>query len=601
MPHAEPSAPAIREQLERVLASPGFARNERLSRFLRFVVEGTLEGRSAELKESVLAIEVFGRKPVLIKQDSIVRTEATRLRARLAEYYGDGGRSDPLIIELPKGGYAPRFHDAQANHTEVVASPAARPLRYWTMAVAAALTAVVAGAVWWRVARPAPFVIAVLPLTSLSQDHANDYIADGLTDEIIRNLSLIEGLAVRSRLSSLAFHGKPRDVREIGAQLDAGYILDGSVFRDGSRLRVNVELVRVRDNVPLWSGRFDREASDIFSIQDEISRQLVNNLRLKLGRGRRRYETSLEAYELYLRALPHTTIGATQNHYQQAAALYNQVISRDPAFAPAYAGLAASYSAMLFEFLVDPSRDSRQIEVSMRKAAEKAIELDPLLPEAHDAMGLNYARQRQWAESEKSFRRSLELDPNRPATYAHLAVTLLLPLDRTDEALRQLRRAQQADPLSAPVRHTYALALLCAGRYGEAAAQCERALAIDPEYFRARQHLARARALEGRTAEAIHILENMRVKNSGYLGFAYARAGRRSDAEKLAASEAGRPQRELFIYAGLGDRDRAFDALERLAASADGRAFLYLGYPELAGLRSDPRMMTIRRRLGLPR
>ena len=153
----------------------------------------------------------------------------------------------------------------------------------------------------WTQHQKAPIPIAVLPLTNLSQDPANDYFPDGLTDEIIRNLSVLDGLAVRSQTSSFAFKGKARDVREAGRQLDVEYILEGSVMRAAQQLRINVQLVRVRDGFPLWSGGYDRELTDVFAIQDEISRGIVNSLRLKLGRGRRHYETSVEAYDLYLR------------------------------------------------------------------------------------------------------------------------------------------------------------------------------------------------------------------------------------------------------------------------------------------------------------
>jgi TolB-like protein len=157
---------------------------------------------------------------------------------------------------------------------------------------------------WWSHNQTAPVPIAVLPLINLNQNSADDYFADGLTGEIIRNLSIIEGLAVRSQTSSFVFKGKPRNVHEAGKQLQADYLLEGSVLRAGPQLRINAQLIRVRDDVPLWSGRYDRTTTDVLAIQDEISRGIVNSLRLQLGRGRRRYETNAEAYDLYLRARP---------------------------------------------------------------------------------------------------------------------------------------------------------------------------------------------------------------------------------------------------------------------------------------------------------
>ena len=190
---------------------------------------------------------------------------------------------------------------------------------------------------------PAPISIAVLPLTNLSADAANDYFADGITDEIIRNFSILDGIAVRSQTSSFAFKGKPHHIREIGRQLDVDYILEGSVLRAGQQLRINAQLVRVRDDFPLWSGRYDRPLTDVFAIQDELSRNIVNQLRLKLGRGRRRYETSVEAYDYYLRARALENSGFSG--LAASVEPFQEAIARDASFAPAYAGLAGAYVA----------------------------------------------------------------------------------------------------------------------------------------------------------------------------------------------------------------------------------------------------------------
>ena len=160
---------------------------------------------------------------------------------------------------------------------------------------------------------------------------------------------------MRSQTSSFAFKGKPRNVREAGKQLEADYILEGSVLRAGQQLRINAQLVRVRDDFPLWSGKFDRELTDVFAIQDEISRGIVNSLRLKLGRGRRRYETSPEAYDLYLRARA-LQIQRGLSGYDQSIGLFEEAIAKDPSFAPAYAGLAAAHAARSGQFRFDIRR-----------------------------------------------------------------------------------------------------------------------------------------------------------------------------------------------------------------------------------------------------
>jgi TolB-like protein len=343
------AAEPIRKQLDRILSSAGFVRNERLSRFLRFVVQEALDGKTGQIKESLVGVEVFGRAPGYdTKSDSVVRTEAAKLRARLTEYYLDAGASDPVVIELPKGGYTPAFHDRKlVREIAAIASkgaPSRRGKWRWLLAALVCIVLLFAAiGLRWFAHQSAPIPIAVLPLVNVSQDASNDYFADGLTGEIIRNLSIIEGLAVRSQTSSFAFKGKQQSAREAGRQLSAEYILEGTVLRAGQQLRITVQLVRVRDDFPMWSGTYDRELTDVFVIQDEISRGIVNSLRLKLGRGRRRYETSTEAYDLYLRAsameLEQGIMGI-----DKSVGPFEQVIAKDPSFAPAYARLAWAYA-----------------------------------------------------------------------------------------------------------------------------------------------------------------------------------------------------------------------------------------------------------------
>ncbi len=587
---APPGCPAeaVRNQLERVLASKGFARNERLSRFLRVVVERHLEGRDGELKESVIGIEVFGRKPGFDpKQDSTVRSEAGRLRARLTEYYAGEGSADAVIIELPKGGYTPAFRPSGAG--EMRKARAWRPRR-WLGVALVAFGVVVAATIWlWVRYNRVPVAIAVLPLTNLSQDPANDYFTDGLTDEIIRNLSIIDGLTVRSQTSSFVFKGKPRNIREAGEQLHADYILEGSVLRAGQQLRINAQLVRVRDDSPLWSGRFDRELTEVVAIQDEISRGIVNGLRLKLGRGRRRYETSPEAYDLYLRARyleSQSGLAGYQGRGTDEVALYKEAIGKDPTFAPAYAGLAAVYAFVSATANVDRGDELGQ----MQKAAEKAIQLDPLLAEAQDALGTAYARNGRWREAENSFRRAIELDPNRSASYGDFAMFLLLPLGRVEEAVHQLQVAEKTDPLSPQVQSILAYLLLSAGRYKEADGHCQKAADRN-------ECLGRVRLGEGRVAEAIQILAD--VPNPRYFGHALGRAGRRDEAEKLAATIAKNPFQQALIFAGLGDKDRTLEALDRMTVQGAVRIGRALTLPEMSLLRGDPRVSALRKKVGL--
>jgi adenylate cyclase len=592
MPSLESEAQAARRQLERVLESPGFSRNERLSGFLRFVVEGHLDSKDHELKESVIAIEVFGRRPDFDSRlDPVVRTEAARLRARLNEYYIKEGKADALVIELPKGGYVPRFREVEKKSHVIAPIPNGLPprfrTRFWVALGLGCLVIGLAAVGWWR-SQPgsAPIAIAVLPLENTGHDPANDYFADGLTDELIRDLSIIDGLAVRSRTSSFGMKGKPRNIRDTGELLHADYILEGSVLRAGPQFRINVQLIRVRDDFPLWSGTYDRELTDIFATQNEISVGIVNNLRLKLGHGRRRYETSVEAYDLYLhaRAEPQRARPAAQ----AIVGLYQQVIAKDASFAPAYAGLAAAYAAISAQGFSDHADELMQ----MRAAAEKAILLDPLLAEAHQALGMLHARDGDWAQSEKSFRRAIEIDPSDSMAYRDLSRSLLEPLGRIEEAIHQMQIAEKADPLSPDVQSALGSVLLSAGRYEEAANHCEKA----PEG----RCLVRARLAQGRIEEAIKLLATEANPYPQYLGYAYGRAGRREEAERFAAAAAPNAFTQALTYAGLGDKDRTLEALDRLASLGAVRVGRALNSPEFALLRGDPRVKALRKKVGLP-
>jgi len=585
----------IAEELQRILSSSGFVRNARMSQFLRFVVERDLDGRNEELKESVIAVEVFGRRPDYDpKLDSIVRTEAARLRSRLALYYSSEGRGDPLIIDLPKGGYVPQFREADASP----AFSKGRPAYRW-LAAACLVTVVTSALGWWwiRTRTAAPIRIAVLPLRNLTPESSDDYFADGLTAEIIRNLSVIDGLIVRSQTSSFVFKGQPHNARDAANQLDVEYLLEGSMLRDGTRLRIDAQLIRARDDVPLWSGRYDRQLTDTLAIQDEISRGIVNNLRLQLGHGRRKYETSAEAYELYLRARG-KSVGHRPQEIFQSVDGFEQVIAKDAAFAPAYAALGVAYALRSAQFPLQHPPDELD---RMRFAAEKAIQLDPLLAEAHHALALANARDGDWAAAERGFRRAIELDANDSRSYTDFAMWLLLVVGRNDEAVQQLRMAERADPFSSQVHLGLAWALMSVGRFDDAASHCER-MAAD-EMLKV-QCLGRARLGQGRIVEAIQLFASdpelpRNPQARGFLGYAYARGGRRQEAEAMATGSQYANEQAL-IYAGLGDRNRTLDALERMAAIGPQRLGRYLNSPELASLHHDSRLRSLRLKVGLP-
>jgi eukaryotic-like serine/threonine-protein kinase len=445
-------------------------------------------------------------------------------------------------------------------------------------------------------------VIAVLPLKNLSAEPESDYFVDGLTDEIIRNLAVIQGLQVRSRTSSFAFKDKPRNVREVGQQLGANLVVEGSVLRAGNKLRVNAQLVQVAGDVPLWSERFEKELKDIFAIQDEISRAIVNKLRLTLGRGQRRYDTDIDTYGLYLKA--RGMVGKVPESLTIAAVeLFQQVIARDPGFAPAYAGLVDAYAYISNHIRSQPSSSTPMLEDAlplMRQAAMKALELDELLAEGHAAMGTVYARELDWNNAQKSFRRALELNPNLTRIHREYAVSTLVPLGRLDEAQQLLEQALAVDPLSADVLSGLGYVKMNTGDYEEAVDYLRRSLSLDPTVIYTDDTLARSLTFAGRVSEAMPIWD--RKKGPGWeywKSFAYVMSGRRAEVERMADSN-DHPLRLAVIYAALGDKDRTFALLDQAVETVPHRVSWILANPEMALLRGDPRLPALRKKLNLP-
>jgi len=443
------------------------------------------------------------------------------------------------------------------------------------------------------------YVIAVLPLKNLSSEQGSDYFSDGLTDEIISNLSVIDGLQVKSRTSSFALKDKQNDLHSVGTQLGVNLVLEGSVLRVDDKLRVNVQLVRVSDDNPIWSGNYERQLSDVFAVQNEISRSIVDQLRLKLGRGQRRYNTNLEAYDLYLRArtLANQYPGSGSEKIAASIPLFEAAIAKDPNFAPAYAGIADAYaylSATPRTFAPEAAYPK------MRGACEKSLQLDPLLAEAHACMGVIHARDYAWTEAEKDFHETFQLNPNLSTPHLDYAVYVLFPFGKLRDAEHEMRKSLELDPLSSTAINYMNMVLLSDRRYDEVLENCVRALKTDPGNYGAQQSYARALIQKGRLDEGIAILEKLGIGSESFLGYAYAKAGRRVDAEQIAAQHKTWPWLQAIVNAGLGDKIRAIEGLEIRAATRDPRFGSYPRYPELVLLRGDSRLNEIRRAVGLP-
>ena len=626
-PAGEISAEAIRAALEKILASSGFATAERLSRFLRYTVEESLHGQTDKLKESFLGVEVFGRKPTYDPRvDAVVRTEAVKLRARLRDYYESEGREDEIVIDLPKGGYVPAFRNREKPIPPVDPPGAAEAeidldARSWRkplaggMVLLALLIAVLMSLREHRrlglAGTPELSSIAVLPFIDLSPGRNWEYFCDGMTDEIIDELTKIGGLRVVARTSSFAFKGQQKDIREIGKKLNVGAVLEGSVRVDGNRLRVTAQFVSVADGYHLWSETYERELKDVFALQDEISRAIVNLMQVKLAATPRLSKTApenMQAYDLYLQGRYHW--GRWRAEGAEASIQYfQQAINKDPNYAAAYAGVADSYTWLGFFGALRPNEAMPKARV----AAQKALALDDSLAAAHTSLAYVKALYEfDWPGAEREFKRAIELNPGLADAHFGYGIVYLFPVGRADEGLREMKLAHDLDPLSL-VNNTYlGLAYEINGQREAAIQQYKKTLELDPTFAEA--HLNLANVYLDETQLDRYMSELDQVKHSDpasrldlAYAFGYAIRGRKEEALNLVRKweqDSGhgyaRPTTIASVYAALGDRDQAMTWLEKAYDERDGM-LAYIGNQGVfRRCRSDPRFIGVMRKVGVP-
>jgi TolB-like protein/DNA-binding winged helix-turn-helix (wHTH) protein/Tfp pilus assembly protein PilF len=455
--------------------------------------------------------------------------------------------------------------------------------------------------------------LVVLPLENLSRDTEQEYFADGMTEALTTDLGKIGTLRVISRTSAMTLKGTHKTLPEIGRELNADVVVEGAVLLSGNRVRITVQLVQAATDRHLWAETYERDLRDVFAIQNEVAGSIANALRLKLGAGPRHYTDDLEAYQLYLRgryALDRRTpVGGSMGNALQ---YFEQAAAKDSNYALAYAGAADTVLAMDVQ---SNGAITSRLEAYRRAkdAAEKALQLDATLSEAHAALAAVREREYAWQEAERIFRRAIELDPNNAAAHLKLGIELLLIQGRSEDGLGEIRKALALDPLSFITRDYLANALLVTGRYEEAVEQAWKATALDPTQVTAYMAAGRALSLQGRHAEAVAVLQEADRRSAGHfpnawLACAYVRAGQRDEAVDLlkknledASGRGAQNRRWLLFYACLGDKDRAFEYLENMYAERDPVLPFWLPYPELAWMRPDPRFAALRQKLNLTR
>jgi serine/threonine-protein kinase len=452
-------------------------------------------------------------------------------------------------------------------------------------------------------------VIAVLPLRNLGDPGAG-LLVDSVTAGLIKQLAIINGLEVKSQTSSFMLRDKPRNLTDIGKRLGVNLIVEGDAQLSSGKLIVQASLVSTADAKRLWSGRIDRQVrseGDVVGVVEDLTRTIVNELRLKLGPTQRRYDTDLATLDKYLKA--RVLRDERGRSVRDAIELFKKVIEKDPTFAPAHAALAGTYGYLGSHY---PDAERMYIPPSEAAAlaepfATRALGIDPMLADAHAAMGYVHAFARQWSEAEASFRRAIELEPSLTVMYGDFVLSTLLPWGRIDDSLSTMQTALHADPLSLDARRVLAYVQITAGLYDEALDNCQRVLDEQPKFPFVYFFYTRALLFKGRTAEAIERLNEKALaskaslgQGEGVKGWIYAVTGRRAEAEEIAARFDFLPPRQAEIYGLLGDKDRAFEALEKVAILNAGRAGVLLAQPELASLRGDPRVAALRRKLGFP-
>src|SRR5579872_7374777 len=572
---AADSEKAARQQLDRILGSATFRQVDRLKRFLSFIVSEAAEGRADQLKEYVIGVQVFGKESSFDpRADPIVRVQARRLRTRLVRYYREEGGNDPLVIELPKGGYAPVFR---------MRDPATAGRRSIGAAFANQNT------------------IAVLPFADYSSGSELDYFCRGLRQEVIHALARLEALRV---LTGRA--GEPAAGDEVAA---AAVVVTGAVRKSGERLRITIHLIDNATASYLWSESIDADAGDQFAAQ-EAAEAVVKKLEPRLldaglRRGGRRPAENLAARNLYLQGRYHLN-QRTDEGLHKAVEFFEKAIVEDAQFALAHSGLADAYSLLSHYGVLEPAK-------VWTKAASAAVMLNGNAAEAHTSLAHVKATQDwDWTGSEREFHLATGLDPAYATAHHWYAMSCLVPLGRVDDALEEMRLAQSLDPVSSIVARDLAVVHAYRRDYDAALDQCDHTIELNPHFSPAYWALGFIQEQRTDLDEAIAAFQRAidLSPNSPRMHAALARAkalaGDRGAAtallrklEALAKHRYVSPFEFAAIRFALGQTDLAF---RNLAQACNDRAFDVLALrldPRFLSFKEDERFLSIVQEIGL--
>ncbi len=494
----------IRGQLDIVLNSVLFTHAERLGRFLKFVVNETLHGRAARLNQFAIAIEVFDRDETFDPAiDAIVRVEAGRLRSKLIEYYAELGRDDPIRIEIPKRSYNAAFQHQSGG---IEPSPAADDNFEHQIFSRDDLNKTT------NLAEP---TIAILPFVNMSPDPEQEYFADGITEDLITDLSMLAGISVISRQSTFAYKGSTVNVQKVCEELGANLVLEGSVRKIGNTVRITAQLIDGSNGQHLWAQRYDRDFENIFDIQDEVNQKIISACSLQLSDSElqkleRRGTDVIDAHDYVLRGMKETQAN-TMEGSARARYCFERALELDPDYAAAYARLALNY---IFRWIFRWNKSRAESLDKGLELALKAVAVDNQLALAHAALCWAYLWQGEHDKAIAAGRLAVELDPGDVVALERLALSMIWA-GQAEPALPLIDEARRLNPA-----HSYefprGVAMFMMSNYVEAIELLQSDFKLDSNFLPSGLYLAACHALMGNVTEAKVTVENVLQVRPGY-------------------------------------------------------------------------------------
>jgi serine/threonine protein kinase/tetratricopeptide (TPR) repeat protein len=470
-------------------------------------------------------------------------------------------------------------------------------------AVVVALALAIGGYYFLHGRAPAEKVtsIAVLPFVNATSDPNNQYLSDGLTESLIGTLSQLSDVKVLARSTVFRFKNSEDDPQKIGRELNVGSVLMGRVTQHGDTVAVQADLVNTADGSEMWGKHYERKMADVTQVQGDITRDIAKKLQVNTaGNGGAKMgsagTTNPDAYRLYLEA-QQQLYGRTNPGILKSVELFRQAVAADPNYALAWAGLATSYVvAAGYGRLIPPDQSLPLAD----QASQKAVELDDTSSEAHAARANALVKAWRWSEGESEFRRAIEFNPNNANAHYFYAFNYLMPTNHIAEALDQFRLALALDPLAPIVKTNYALTLIIAHKHPEAREQFDQILERDPNFGPALFYLSQAQAMQGQWADAVSTLKKGAPAGDTVSRRAWSPSAQGFAEFMDAVSNGNLPADAAVAYSLAGNRDKAFEYLEKAQADRDDELTAVIRFPAFDPLKSDPRWPALLHKLNLP-